>query len=327
MSNTTLEELRQQIAEDDQEVIEAEQVEESSDEPETAVAEEDAEADEVDDLDFELDESESSTNQQKKPSPEEAILYKLTKEKKKRQATQTENEELKARLAELEARINGSTPPAKQPEPSVSLGDIPKAPVMYENGIDTPEKLSQAQWKYMQEVEAYKSRQLAVEQQKQQAQEAMKKRQLSLAGDAAKFISEHKLNQDVAITTIQKATDEIDAIAGDGAMATLLDYVGEGSSRVAYLLGRNETKLNELKNIMAQDKTGLKAVSYLTRLLAVKPKTRVMSNAPEPDQPLKGDAASSATAKQLQKQYDEAKDEDELLSIRRKAREMGISLT
>jgi hypothetical protein len=227
----------------------------------------------------------------------------------------------------LEARINGSASPAKQPEQPVIASDIPQAPVMYENGIDTPQKFAAAQWRYMQEVEAYRSRQTMREQQTRQAQEAMNERQRKLATDAVKFIKEHKINQDVAITTIQKATDEIDSIAGEGAMATLLDYVGEGGSRVAYLLGRNETKLNELKSIMAQDKTGLRAVSYLTKLLAVKPKTKVMSNAPEPDQALKGDASSSVTAKQLQKQYDEAKSTDDLLAIRRKARELGVRLT
>ena len=105
----SLEELRAQVAAE--ESVESE--EESGKVESLELEEDEAKADEPDENedepielseDFEL-ELEGEPVSQQEPTPEEALIHKLSKERRKRKEEQSENEQLKKRLEELEKRL------------------------------------------------------------------------------------------------------------------------------------------------------------------------------------------------------------------------------
>lgn len=335
----SLAELRAQAEiEENQEVTE-EQAELDIDEPEqpeteAEEAEESEEAEEVDDFDFELDGEPDP--EPKKPNATEALTYKLTKERKKRQKAQAEAEakdsELDALRAELDSLKQAMTKPQSQPQVADINIEAPMPPDKWSaeiNGDDRKYAQAFAEYnqKLMQWVEAKQAPQVQAKQQQSQYREVITKKAEALSADAAEFIQTHKIKQEVVIDAIDLARDEIDETTGqDGTFVMLMESLGKGGSKVGYHLGRNQTALEKVKSLLKNDPTGLKANSYLNDLKhQLKPKGRTISNAPEPDQPVKGDRGS-VTAANLKKRYNTTEDITELQKIRKQARELGISL-
>lgn len=323
----SLEELRAQVeaeeAEATEEVVE-EQAESEQEEAETET-EQTEEAELSDDFELEL-EGEPEPDQQKKPSAEEALLHKLTKAKKRAKAAEDEKDVLLKRIEDLEKRL---TQPA-QPVPTSHAGE-PKFPDMYDAGIDGDRgKYSKAVAKYLADMSQYNSRHAEAEQaqatQKQRMEDVTKR----LAVRAAKFATDNKVNIDRVADALNVATDAIDsAVNLDGALAWLLDSVGDGGERVGYHLGTNENARTQLIGLLKDDPSGIKAAAHMARLAdKLKPKqSRQISKAPEPDQPVKGDSsASTATAKKLQAAYDKETDFGKLVKIREQADRLGVKL-
>jgi hypothetical protein len=328
----SLEDLRRQAEAEEANAEEVEQPEEEEgeeaegEEPEADAEESDTEQDTEeasDDFELELD-GEPEPGQQK-PSPEEALVYKLTKQKQKTREYKSELEELKAEIAALKS---GSAPQA-QPKPQQQEEKYPPVPLLYENGVDTPEQYQKAYQKWVADCKAVdqrNSQRSETENQfKRQTEEVTRK----LAERVGKFAVEHKIRDDKVISAIERATSEIDgATKIDGSLAYLLDAVGDGSERVAYYIGTNDNAMAKVKGLLQEDPTGLRASAYMARLVGqLKPNQRTKtSKAPPPDQPIKGDG-SSASAKALQDRYTKTKDPQEMLKLRRKARELGVRLT
>jgi len=116
----------------------------------------------------------------------------------------------------------------------------------------------------------------------------------------------------------------------DGALAFLLDSVGEGGERVAYHIGRNASAMSKIKGLLQKDPQGFKAIAEMTRMAgSLKPKhSKRISKAPEPDQPLKGDGAP-ASSRKLQEMYDKASSKSDLKAMReakRLAEQRGVKL-
>lgn len=323
----SLEELRAQAADEENAITEEVETpeEEIAEEPEV---EPDKGETEGESEDFELElEGEPDTTQQK-PSAEEALIHKLTKQKKRAQSAESKADEaeskaeaLQKRLDELEARLSQ---PQRQPSAA-----MPKMPVLYENGVDTVEKYDQAVKQWWADMKAYDTRHSEADNAQEKYKADVRARTEALAKKAAAFSKEHKVNVDRVADAIEKATSEIDTVAGiDGAMAYLLDSVGDGSERVAYYIGTNEGALSQVKGILKDDPNGLKAIAHMTRLAEkLKPKSkRLISAAPDPDQPVKGDASSSPSAQKLQDMWDKETDLGKLKEIRKQARELGVSL-
>ena len=272
---------------------------------------------------FELElEGEPEPSQQY--TPEEVLVHKLAKQRKRAQSAEGENEELKKRLAELESRIS---------PPPTSHSDAPSFPQMYEDGIETKEQYDAAIKKWWADMDTYQNRHKGAETANQNAKEEYRKRiegyTKSVAGAAAKFASENKISVDRVADALNTATSEIDEATGvEGSMVYLLDSVGEGKDRVGFYLGTNETAREQLKGLLRKDPNGLSAIAHMTRLAEkLKPKQRKqVSRAPEPDESLKGDADTTIEAKKLQEQYDKEEDFSKLVDIRRKARALGITL-
>ena len=330
----SLEELRAQAEAEDTEietVTEPEPTgEQESDEAEEGNSEaegKEAEAEEESD-DFELELDGEPEPGQQKHNPVESVVHKLTKERKKRQAAQSEADDLRAKVEALEARLaSGSPAPRPQSQPATQ---VPKFPDMYDKGIDGDrQKYDAAVKKYFTDVEQAKAQQSQQTEQQRKAQQELDDKRLKLAEAAAKFAQDNRIKGDRVVDAVQKAYDAIDQSTGiDGALVHMLASVGEGSERVAYYLGTNDTAMTAIKSKLESDPTGFAAIAEMARMATkLKPKgNRKISSAPEPDEPIKGDG-SSASAKALQDKYDKESDPQKLMALRKKAREMGVKLT
>lgn len=334
----SLEDLKAQ-AEAEEEVTEEAEEPETQDEPEEEEAEDaeteegssdEEEGDEAEEAetseDFELELDGEPEPGQQKPSPEDALVYKLTKQKAKAKEYKTELEELKAELAALKA---GTRQPQTQSRPQQPAQQYPPVPVLYEDGIDTKEQYTQAYQRWMADCKAIDQRNAEADQQKSEYKRQMEEMTHNLAKRLGKFATEHKIKDERVISAAERATSEIDgATKIDGSLAYLLDSVGDGGERVAYYIGTNDTAMTKVKGLLQQDSTGMKAIAEMTRMAErLKPKhSSRTSKAPAPDRPVKGDG-SSAGAKALQGKYDKTTDPTELMRLRKKARELGVKLT
>ena len=331
---SALDELRQ--VSENEEVIEAPEVEEVpelEDETVEEVAEESEEPEEeteVDEIDLEIEGEEEQ--KPAKRNPEEVLLHKLTKEKKKRQAANSEAEELKAKVERLEQMLQSQGQAPQQPQqqaPAAERYGYPPVPILYSNGLNTPEEYNKAYQKWMADCRAIdqmkaqdSARIESVNQAKQRATEA-------IAAGASKFIAENKLNEDKAIDSIQEGIRLLDQATGiDNAGIDLLSAVGEGGEKVAYYIGRNPAVADKVKKLFEEDPRGLKASMFLKETaLKLKPKKAHISKAPAPDEPINGDTGSNkAVTSALQKRYDNETDFAKLKKIREEAKQRGIQL-
>lgn len=330
----SLEDLRRQAEAEEAAFEEVEQPEEEEaeeaegDEPEVGAEESETEQgteEASDDFELELD-GEPEPGQQK-PSPEEALVYKLTKQKQKTREYKSELEELKAEIAALKS---GQVAPQAQAKPQQQEEKYPPVPLLYENGIDTPEQYQKAYQKWVSDCKAVDQRNAQRSETENQFKRRTEEVTRKLAERVGKFAVEHKIKDERVIGAIERATSEIDgATKIEGSLAYLLDAVGDGSERVAYYIGTNDTAMNKVKGLLQEDPTGLRASAYMARLVGqLKPNQRTKtSKAPPPDQPVKGDASSTGSiAKRLQSEWDKAEKREEMVKIRKKAREAGVKL-
>ena len=306
---------------------EPEEVEGGEPEADSEESEVDQDTDEAsEEYELELD-GEPEPGQQK-PTPEEAILHKLTKQRKKRQQAESENDALKARLAELEARLNGQ--PVQQAQATPKEIQYPGIPVLYGkykgqelNDEASYQRAFQDWWSECRRIDEHNANRGKQESQyRQQIEDKTRK----LAERVGKFATQYNMKDDYVVDAVQRATEEIDGSTGiEGSFAHLLDAVGEGGEKAAIYVGSKPDELERVKGLLAEDPTGLKAIAHLTRIATRKPAQRKTSKAPEPDQPLRGDGGT-ASARKLQAQYDKESDPMKLMRLRKKARELGVKL-
>lgn len=336
----SLEELRAQAEAEETkaEQPEAEEPEqEEADEPEAEQEEaeepEAEEAEESDDFELEL-EGEPEPDQQKY-DPVEVLQHKLSRERKKKRKVKEESEsqiqELQDQVRQLTQMLQGGQQQPQQAAPQTRSAAEPVFPDMYDQGIDGDrQKYDAAVKQYFADMQNYQARHQQAEQAQNQNRERFESMTKELATRAAKFASEHKVSVDRVADALDKATSEVDEATGiDGALAYLLDSVGDGSERVAYYIGTNNGAMSQIKGMLKDDPQGFKAIAHMTRLAEkLKPKhSRKVSKAPEPDQPLRGDGSQSGSvAKKLQAKWDKATKREDLMAIRREARKAGVTL-
>ena len=322
-----LEELRAQAAAEeaaeseqsteDQLDLEVEEAE-KSDESETAVETEESE--EVDEIDLSLDDEPQVT----KPTPEQALVFKLTKEKKKRQEATSELEQLRAEIEALKAGSK-STPVAPQQAPTSNL--YPPVPLLYENGINTPEAYQQAYMQWSQECRNIDQRNAQQDQARTNAERETQARAERLAQRSVEFITANKIKAEIATDTIQAGVQGFDEVLGiKGAALQILDNIGDGSDKFAYYLGKNPDALATAKRLFSEDPSGIKVAQWATNTAGkLNRKNSTISKAPTPDEPLAGDG-STAMASKLQALYDKETDFAKLREIKAKAKGLGITL-
>lgn len=336
-----------------------EQAELEIDEPETEVAEDEADAEastdeeaeeESDDISFEMDEE----PEQSKPSKADIFKFKLAKKTDQYQQSRDELEEQKRLNAELQAKLEAmqSGAPAQasqapQPQPAQSLygTPAPTPPDRYDaKYIGNEAAYAQDHAQYMSNwqmwAEAQKAPQVQAEQAQKQHAQMLEDWSNSLVKDAEAFVDSQNVKNKEAfaekvgegIAAVRDVVDTLPVRQSDGsvapipgAMLYLMDKVGEGATKAAYILSKRPDKLETLKRLLSDDPTGGRAISFLTDLKHVKTSKTVLSKAPEPDEPIKGDA-NSVSATRLQSMYDKETDPTKMLKLRQQARKMGVAL-
>lgn len=328
----SLAELREMAEAEDQTV--EEQAELDIDEPETEEAETEDESStdeeaEEEAEDFELELEGEEPEPKPKFNAEEALTHKLTKQRKRAQKAESELETLKEELNQLKQAMTGQQPQAAQ-QVQQPMVEAPTPPDFYSAEINGDKsKYGQAFAKYLADYqrwdEAQKAPAIEAQQAQSKYQETIASKASKLSTDAAKFIQDNKIKANVVIDSIDLAKNDIDEAAGlDGAFVHLLDSLDDGAAKVAYHLGRNEAARDKLKSLIKNDPSGLKAVSYLTKLTSLKPKAS-LSKAPEPDEPVKGNA-NTVSAERLKSMYDKETDLKKMVALKKQARSLGISL-
>lgn len=117
---------------------------------------------------------------------------------------------------------------------------------------------------------------------------------------------------------------------GDAVADAIIARLGEGGEKVTYHLGVNQTAMNQLKQKLQEDPSGISAAVYMGELRAKfgSAVTNKLSKAPKPDAGLEGDTSASLNTTSLKKQYQAAQrsgDTAKAFEIRQKARASGAN--
>lgn len=115
--------------------------------------------------------------------------------------------------------------------------------------------------------------------------------------------------------------------AADEIAEGLIAYIGEGSEKLVYYLGRNSAKRAEFESLMRSDPTGFRATTFLGKLAGqLDAPQKKQSMAPRPGSKIKGDQQSGDKHKALRKKYESlyAKgNANEAFKIKREAKKAG----
>lgn len=306
----TLAELKEENAKEEAANLEAPQAEEEALTEEAAETEEqeteeiaESQEGESEKVDVEAwqqseDEAESDDSNDEKLFTSRDVASAKRKLKVRLSDQKDENETLKKRIEELEARGVNVKPDGK-----------PRREDFFD-AEDPDEAFADALVDYKLNYRA------TTEQHKAQAVAA--KRSLDLAVDshyerAAKLIEKTNISEDAYRNADHKVRSAIEAAfpgKGDAYADHLISVMGDSSDKIMYHLGINSGKLSQLSDLLKSDPAGLKAAKYIGVIEGVvnsKPST--VSRAPAPPTIKEGDAAATNAnmiAKKLQEKYSKA---------------------
>lgn len=129
---------------------------------------------------------------------------------------------------------------------------------------------------------------------------------------------------------VRQAIDSVFPKAGDTITDALIASLGEGSERVFYNLGVNSSRRAEMVKLLQEDKTGIRAATYLGKLNAeLSAPQKRQTSAPTPVDQLQGDHSTSTAGDKLLRQYKEAHkrgDGSAAFNIKRQAKQAGVNV-
>ena len=151
---------------------------------------------------------------------------------------------------------------------------------------------------------------------------------------AEKLISESGITSEVyrtADTTVRAAVEAITPNLGDVIVDQVISILGDGSEKVLYYLGRNKTALAKFQNLLATDRSGMKAAVYLgqEKQRLTKP-IKPRSSAPNPATDIKGDEVLTGAEGRYKKKYDAAhskNDNQSAYNAKKEARAAGVDVS
>lgn len=151
---------------------------------------------------------------------------------------------------------------------------------------------------------------------------------------AGKLIDDSGISSEVfkkADEIVRHTIESIRPKQGDLITDQMISLLSEGSEKVMFFLGRNKTALAEVKGLLAEDSSGMKAAIYLgqqkERLTNPKRKT---SQAPPPANKASGDDVPNAKSGAFKKKYDKAHKEGNsqaAYNAKKKARVAGVDVS
>lgn len=237
--------------------------------------------------------------------------YAAKRLKGKLKAKDTEVDELKAKL---EALQNGTAP---QAQPVSELGPRPTRE-QFDYNDDAYDAAIDA-WndkKFDMKLKSHTQTSQADAAQQAQQEAYNKAQQKSLDdhyGRALKLVNDGKVSEESynnADALVRQSLDSLKPGNGNNlanALISTLNSLGEGSEKVMYQLGVNPAKMQELKNKLSADPSGLSASAYLGQLQSqVQTPSKRRSQAPKPSANADGEGGSSGREGTFKKAYDKA---------------------
>lgn len=330
----TLEELRAENARLEQDKANASQAPQSQPEPAAHQADDDVQAanpdDQPDDGAVEAEswmqgDDQASQDAGKTPKFTDSDIgaAKAKLRAKLEREHQSETEQLRARIAELEKSKSA---------PVVQVGEKPRREQFYE--MDDPDEA------YSEAMVEWKLSVMRAEHQKTSQQADQERRQLEWRQNLTTSVDQHygraaKLAEQSGIAPeryqaadlrVRQAVDRIHPGGGDVIVDELIANLGEGSEKVFYNLGVNNKRLSEFERLLQEDPKGLKTLVFLGKLSAeLSAPAKRTSNAPAPAAQAQGDANTTASGAALQRQYKDAGgDVEKRIAIKRKAKAAGV---
>lgn len=274
---------------------------------------------------------ETEDEQTGEPEKEEAVSLKafLKNKKKFKEREQALADELEQARRELE-RVK-----AKSSDRPLSISTKPKS-----WDFEDDDEYEAALEKWEDERLNAKLETLAQKKARLEAEER-EKQNVSTALDghferADKLIKESGISPEVyaaADTAFRNSVETIMPGKGSAVVDVLISRIGEGSEKVSYYLGRNETARAKFQALMMEDPTGIKASIFLgeqkARLTGAINKQKT-SKAPPPAPDVTNGRVATDSAADLKKRYDAAlkkNDAQSILDVRRAARAAGIDVS
>lgn len=274
---------------------------------------------------------ETEEEQTEEPEKEEAVSLKafLKNKKKFKEREQAMAEELEQARRELE-RVK-----AQSFDKPISTSTRPK-----EWDFETDEDYQAALEKWEDERLDAKLETRAQVIARKEAEER-EKQNVSAALDghferADKLIKESGISPEVyaaADTAFRNSVETIMPGKGSAVVDVLISRIGEGSEKVSYYLGRNETARAKFQALMMEDPTGIKASIFLgeqkARLTGATNKQKT-SKAPPPAPDVTGGKVATDSNADLQKRYRDAEkkgDYQSMLDARSAARRSGVDVS
>jgi hypothetical protein len=151
---------------------------------------------------------------------------------------------------------------------------------------------------------------------------------------ASKLVKKAKIKAEdykKADTMVRSTLDAVSPGKGDFITDTFITALGEGSEKVMYYLGRNESARNKIQKLMVNDPTGLKAIAYLGRKLAsIQKPIKLKTQASSPGKKVKGDSISNVSISSLHKLYKKSHkkgDAQKAFDAKRKAKAAGVDVS
>lgn len=249
----------------------------------------------------------------------EIPAQKLAKLREQRREAREEQEKLRKQNEELQRLLSlsgGQKPVEAAPQAVPTLESCEYDETKYAQAM--------AQW-HQQNLERQLGEMEAKRQQAQRQQAMQQQLEASMMGHYQR-VTELGIAEDSYIPAEQTLRDAF----GDLAVEQLIDAIGEGSERVIYHLGLNQSERDKLIQLVQQDPSGLKAVAYTTKLaakLSTEPAQKKISQAPEADRPVAGGSTPNtggAILKRL-KQLDGMANRDQFREYKRKLIAAGQS--
>ena len=276
------------------------------------------------------EEEDTSTNDQNGFVPNAEAAKKRKQNKALRgqvKEQESENELLKKQIEELKAGVYPAvtpTEPVLSKRPDIADFDYDQARFDVANDEWMDQKLEMK----IKNMNQSSHQQQQQEQAQVKAQEAQKNSLDDHYARAGKLIESGKVNADNyrnADTNVRRALENINPGAGDNMtdqIIATLNSLGEGSEKVMYQLGVNNSKLFEFTSLMQSDGSGLKAMAYLGKLhTEVQSPSKRRSNAPKPATSINGEATKSASS--MQRKYAKTNDVQKRIDMKYAAKKAG----
>lgn len=228
----------------------------------------------------------------------------LAKLRETRREARTEADELKQQLEQLRQQVSlGGSPKPKGESVMPTLASVDYDEAAY------AAKLTEWQNEQMQkQMHSYHST--------IQQQQAQKARQEA----AEREIAQHyERAASLKVDGYEDAERNVRTVLGSDIADQMIAFLGEGSEKVTFHLGKNPEALNDLVATLQQDPSGMRAMIKLGELrgrLKVKPKTNTISSAPAADEALNS-GGSGSSEKSVVSKLDKLHKRTDLTDFRR----------